>query len=58
MIISLNNEMNRLVSKGMSSIYLKEPFQKNWRLIFYIFWETSLQVSFVGAPTHKDIIEF
>ena len=31
MTISLNNEMNRLVSKGTSNTYLKVPFEKNWR---------------------------
>ena len=46
----LRKEINRLLSKGMSNIYLKVTTEKKWRISYFL--------SFWGAPTHADIIEF
>ena len=52
--------MNSLLSKEMSNIYLKVTIEKNWRSQTFDFLslKNSHQVSFWGAPTHADIIEF
>ena len=45
----------------MSNIYLKATIEKNWRSQNFEslkVWEICQQVSFWGAPTHVDIIEF
>ena len=44
----------------MSNIYLKVAVEKNWLSQNLIFWvkKNCHQVSFRGAPTHADIIEF
>ena len=44
----------------MSNIYLKVTIEKNWRSQTSNFEvsKTYHQVSFWGAPTHADIIEF
>ena len=56
----LREEINRLLSKWMSNIYLKVTIEKNWRSQNFDFLslENLSQVSFLGAPTHADIIEF
>ena len=48
-------EMNRLLNKGMSNIYLEVTIEKKWRTLIL---KVPLRVSFWGAPTHADIIEF
>ena len=56
----LRNEINRLFRKGMSSIYLKNTIEKNWRSQNFDF--LSLKIfspgQFWGAPTHEDITQF
>ena len=53
-------EINRLLSKGMSNIYLKVTIEKNWgfRNFDFLSLKSFNQVSFWGAPTHADINEF
>ena len=52
--------MNMLLSKGISNIYLKVTFEKKWRTQNFDFrnLKVCLQVSFWGARTHAEIIEF
>ena len=59
-ITALLKEINRLLSKGMSNIYLKLLLRKRDVLKTYIshVQKVSVQVSFLGAPTHADINEF
>ena len=55
------NEINRLLSKEMSNIYLKVTIEeKNWRSQNFDFLSLKNLSScqFWGAPTHADIIEF
>ena len=56
----LRNEINRLLSKGMSNIYLKGTIERNWRCQNFDFLSLKIchQVSFWVAPTHTDVIEF
>ena len=56
----LRKEINRLLSKGMSNIYLKITIEKNWR--FQNFHFLSLKnlslcqfITYIGAPTYNDI---
>ena len=56
MFFSLTKEINRLISKGMSNIYLKVTVEKNWHYQNFRY-SKFLQVSF-WAQTHADIIEF
>ena len=59
----LRKQINRLLSKGMSNIYLKSYC---WEKVTYsklfdfkkFVKKVPLQVRFWGAPTHADIIEF
>ena len=53
-------KINRLLSKGITNIYLKITIEKNWRTQNFDFRSLSscLKVSFWGAPTHADIINF
>ena len=55
----LRKEINRLLSKGISNIYLKDTLEIKWRTQNFDF--TSLKrlfkVSFWGAATHVGIIE-
>ena len=53
-------EINRLISKGMSNIYLKVTIEKKWRTqrFDYLSLRVCLQVSPWGVLTHADIIEF
>ena len=50
-------EINRLSSKEISNIYLKVTNMMFLKLLFSWFKKFS-PVSFWGAPTHADIIEF
>ena len=53
-------EINRLISKGMSTIYSKVTIEKNWRSQNFNF-QSIKNLSpgqFWGAPTHAYIIEF
>ena len=56
----LRKEINRSLIKEMSNIYLKVTIEKKWRAQNFDFLglKIRLQVSFWGAPTHADIIEF
>ena len=53
-------EINRLLSKEMSIIYLKVAIEeKNWRSQNFDFRLKNLSpCQFRGLPTHADIIEF
>ena len=53
----LRKEINKLLSKEMSDIYLKVTIETFSNLIFCVL-KICHQVSFWGAPTHADIIEF
>ena len=56
----LRKETNRLLSKGMSNIYLKVTIEKKWRTLnFGLLSLKSLSPGqFWGAETHGDITEF
>ena len=56
----LRKVINRVLSKGMSNIYLKVIIDvKNGRSqTFYFKGLKNLPGQFWGAPTHEDIIEF
>ena len=54
----LRKEINKLLSKGMSNIYLKVTIKMYSQLQFSGFEKLCHQVSFWGAPTTRDIIEF
>ena len=61
MFFSSVKEINRLISKGMSNIYLKVTIEKNWRsqnFDFLSLKDLSPGPQFWGAPAHGDIIEF
>ena len=60
MFFSTTKETNRLISKGISNIYLKVTIEKKWHTQNFDFLSLKirLQVSFLGAPTHADFIEF
>ena len=51
-------ERNRLISKGVSNIYLKVIIEKKWGILQFSKFKKCLQVTFWGAATHADIIEF
>ena len=53
----LRKEINRLLSKGISNIYLKVTIETFSKLRFSGFKNLS-PGQFWGAPTHADIIEF
>ena len=53
----LRKEMNRLLSKGMSNIYLKVTMRCSQNFDFLGLKNLS-PGHFLGAPTHADIIEF
>ena len=57
-INKLRKEINRLLIKGMSNIYLKVTIEKNWR--FQNFDFVNLKSFSLGqpwgAPAHEDII--
>ena len=53
----LRNEISRLLSKGMSNIYLKVTFkEKNWRSQNFDFLGLKILApgQFWGAPTHEE----
>ena len=54
----LRKGINRLLSKGMSNIYVQVTIEKNWHSQNFDFLSLKIchQVSFWGAPTHADII--
>ena len=54
----LRKEISRSLSKGMSNIYLKVIIATFSKGPFSGFKKICHQVSFWGAPTHTDIIEF
>ena len=54
----LRKEINKLLSKGMSNIYLKVTIKTYLQLQFSGFEKLCRRVSFWGAPTPRDIIEF
>ena len=58
MFFSLLKEITRLVSKGMSNIYLKVTIEKNWRFQNFDFVNLkSFSLGQLwGAPAHEDII--
>ena len=61
MLFSSIKGINRLISKGMSNIYLQVTIEKNGRsqnIDFLSLKNLSLVqfLSFCGAPTHADII--
>ena len=60
MLFSSIKGINRLISKGMSNIYLKVTIKKNWRSQNFEFLSLNicLQFSFWRAPTQAGIIEF
>ena len=60
MLFSSIKDINRLISKGMSNIYLKVTIEKKWHTPNFDFLSLNscLHVSFWGAPTNVDIIEF
>ena len=58
-IYKLGKEINSLLSKEMSNIYLKVT-KKNWlpkTSIFYI-QKICHQINFWGAPSNANVIEF
>ena len=59
-INGLRREIDRLLSKGMSNIYLQVTIEKNWRSQDFDFlsFQNLSPDQFWGAPTHADIIEF
>ena len=61
MLFSSVKEINRLISKGMSNIYLEVAIEKNfWKLWFskYLSIKICFKVNFWAAPTYADINEF
>ena len=55
----LRKEINSLLSKTMTNIYLKVTIEKIFsKLWFFKFKKYCNQVSFWGAPTQADNIEF
>ena len=56
----LRREINRLLNKGMSNVYLKNTIEKNW--LSQNFDLLSLKNlspgQFWGAPTHDNVFEF
>ena len=60
MFFSLIKEINRLLGKGMSNIYLKVTVEKNWpsQNFDFLSLKNYPPDPFWGAPTHADITEF
>ena len=48
----------RLLSKGMSNVYLKATIEKNWGSQDFLSLKQSSPGKFWGAPTHKVFVEF
>ena len=53
----LRKEIHRLLSKGMSNIYVKATVEKIWGSQIFNFLSLS-PGQILRAPTHKDLIEF
>ena len=60
MFFSSIKEINRLISKRMSDVYLKVTIEKKWHTQNFNFLslESSSPHQFLGASTHADVIEF
>ena len=56
----LRKEIYKLLSKGMSNIYLKVIIKKNWRYQNFNFLNLKIyhRARSWGAPTHTGIIEY
>ena len=59
-IIRLRKELNRLLSKGMSNIYLKDIIEKGLgsQNFDFLSLKNLSPGQFWKTPTHEDIIEF
>ena len=59
-IIRLRKEINRLLIRGMSNIYLKVTIEKNWRSqdFHFLSLKNLLPGQFWGAATQEVIVEF
>ena len=59
MFFCSSKEINRLINKAMSNIFLKVPIEKNWRSQNFDFLslENLLPGNFWEVPTHVDIIK-
>ena len=53
-------KINRLLTKGMTNIYLKVTIKKNWcsQAFDFISLKNLSPDQFWGVPTHADIAEF
>ena len=60
MFLSWIKEINRLISKGMSNIYLKVTIEKNGRSqnLDFLSLKNLSPGKFWSPPTHADITEF
>ena len=54
----LRKEIDRLLSKGMSNVYLKATIEKNWGSQDFLSLKQSSPGKFWGAPTPKVFVEF
>ena len=54
----LRKEINRLLSKGISNIYLRVTIETFSKLQFSEFKKICHHVRFWGSPTHRGITEF
>ena len=54
----LRKEINRLLNKGVSNIYLKVTIETSSKLRFSGFKKFVIKSVFWGASTHAEIIEF
>ena len=59
-LLSSITEINRLKSKECQIFYLQVTIEKDWhsQIFDFVSLKIRLQVSFWGAPTHPDNIEF
>ena len=57
-MIRLRKELNRLLSKGMSNIYLKVIIQIGSQNFDFLSLKNLSPGQFWKTPTHEDIIEF
>ena len=60
MLLSLIKGINRLISKGMSKIYLKVTIEKNWRFQNFDFLNLKNLPpgQFCRTPNNANVIEF
>ena len=56
----LRKEINKLLSKGMSNVYLNVIIEKNWHSqnSDFLSLNNLSPGQFWGAPTHVDVIQF